>query len=63
MPKSTKAAPPQQASLQEIWGKKNVVETKLEPKAEPKIELEAMDVDSLQNQTGMMNTIRMLRLL
>jgi hypothetical protein len=60
MPKSTKAAPPQQASLQEIWGKKKKT---IEPKAEPKIDSRAMDIDSLQEQTGMMKTIRMLRVL
>jgi len=59
MPKSTKAAPPQQASLQELWGKKKVVKTKMECIAEPKIELEAMDIDLQQEQTGMLNTIRM----
>lgn len=63
MPKSTKAAPPQQASLQELWGKKKVVKTMMEPMAEPKIESETMVVDSLQEQTGMMNTIRIQRVL
>jgi hypothetical protein len=63
MPKSTKAAPPQQASLQELWGKKKAVKTNIEPKAEPKVESEAMDIDLLQEQTGMMNAIRMLRVL
>src|SRR5260221_9655714 len=63
MPKSTKAAPPQQTSLQELWGKNKLVKAKMEPKAEPKIESEAMDVDLLQEETGMMNTIRMQRVL
>jgi DNA ligase-1 len=41
MPKSTKAAPPQQASLQEMWGKKK------EPKVASKPEPDAMEVDVL----------------
>lgn len=65
MPKSTKVVPPQQASLQEIWGKKNTgntkIEPKLEPKLEPKIESEAMEIDPLQAQTSMINTTSMLR--
>ena len=60
MPKSTKAAPPQQASLQELWGKKKVVKTKIEPKVEPKFELEAMDIDVPQELTGMTKKIRIL---
>jgi DNA ligase-1 len=63
MPKSTKAAPPQQASLQDIWGKKKVDKTTTDPKAEPKIESEAMDVDLLQEQTGIMNKLGLLRVL
>ncbi|KAH9486949.1 DNA ligase 1 [Psilocybe cubensis] len=46
MPKSTKAAPPQQANLQEMWGKKKEpILSKLEPHA-PKAEADAMVVDT-----------------
>ena len=47
MPKSIKASPPQQSSLQEMWGKKKApkVEPKVEPKLEPKLEHDAMEVD------------------
>ncbi len=42
-----KMSPPQQSSLQEMWGKKKVpkVEPKVEPKMEPKMEPDAMEVD------------------
>jgi hypothetical protein len=53
MPKSTKAAPPQQANLQEMWGPKKAVKPKVEPKTEPKVESEAMEVDLALEQTGM----------
>lgn len=46
MPKSTKAAPPQQASLQEMWGKKK------EPKVASKSEPDAMEVDVLVDKEG-----------
>ncbi len=52
MPKSMKAAPPQQANLQEMWGRKREPKTKVEPKIEPKIESNAMDVDSGEEQKG-----------
>ncbi|PPQ76335.1 hypothetical protein CVT26_008963 [Gymnopilus dilepis] len=53
MPKSTKAAPPQQASLQEMWGKKkapkasDASETKpdVKPDIKKEIKSDAMDVD------------------
>jgi len=52
MPKSTKAAPPQQANLQEMWAKKKEPKTQVEPKVEPKIESNAMEVDSGEGQKG-----------
>jgi len=55
MPKSSKAAPPQQANLSEMWGKKNVPKTvapKVEPKLEPKLELDAMQVDVPAEKKG-----------
>ncbi|KDR84973.1 hypothetical protein GALMADRAFT_233491 [Galerina marginata CBS 339.88] len=48
MPKSTKAPPPQQASLQEMWGKKKG--PKLEAVAS-KAESDAMDVDVPEEKT------------
>ncbi len=46
MPKSTKVAPPQQASLQEMWGKKK------EPKVELKTESDAMEVEQVKELKG-----------
>lgn len=46
MPKSTKAPPPQQASLQEMWRKKKI---------KPKAESEEMAVDLMQAQIGIMS--------
>ena len=50
MPKSTKVAPPQQASLQEMWGKKK--EPKVEPKVELKTESDAMEVEQVKELKG-----------
>lgn len=49
MPKSAKPAPPQQASLKELWGKKRDKSTAAAP---PKKEEEAMDVDVKQEVQG-----------
>ena len=60
MPKSTKAAPPQQASLQEMWGKKkapkasDASETKpdVKPDIKKEIKSDAMDVDIPPSSQG-----------
>lgn len=49
MPKSAKPAPPQQASLKELWGKKRDKSTAAAP---PKKEEDAMDVDIKQEAQG-----------
>ncbi|KAJ3544358.1 hypothetical protein NMY22_g2802 [Coprinellus aureogranulatus] len=49
MPKSAKPAPPQQASLKELWGKKRDKSTKA---AAPKKEEDGMDVDIKQEVEG-----------
>ncbi|PPQ80838.1 hypothetical protein CVT25_001963 [Psilocybe cyanescens] len=49
MPKSTKAAPPQQANLQEMWGKKKEPAAKPEPDV-PKAECDAMVIDTREEK-------------
>lgn len=50
MPKSIKTAPPQQASLQEMWGKKKERnKTNVEPITEPELE---SDVDQAEDLKG-----------
>jgi len=55
MPNSTKVPPPQQASLQEIWGKKK--ETKV---VAPKAESDAMEVDTPEEVKGPISIFRLL---
>lgn len=45
MPKTTKAAPPQQSSLHEMWGKKQRVSAS-------KVESDAMDVEIPEEKQG-----------
>lgn len=51
MPKSTKTAPPQQASLQEIWGKKKAPKP-VASETKPNIKSDAMDVDTHEDSKG-----------
>jgi DNA ligase-1 len=51
MPKSTKAPPPQQSSLHEMWGKKKDLKP-VASKAELKVEPSAMEVDVPEEQQG-----------
>ena len=52
MPKSTKAPPPQQSSLQEMWGKKKGPKKPVASKPEPS----AMEVDIPEEKEGECNT-------
>jgi len=52
MPKSTKAAPPQQASLREMWGKKKPKTEEQDVKMEVKEESENMELDPVEQATA-----------
>lgn len=55
MPKTIKAAPPQQSSLQEMWGSKHKV-------GASKVELDAMDVEIPEEKQRKRPLLRLVRL-
>jgi len=57
MPKSTKAAPPQQASLREMWGKKKPKKEEQDITMEVKEESEHMEIDFSQQSTAGMHKL------
>lgn len=54
MPKSTKAAPPQQANLQEMWGKKKEPTASKPAPDASKTKTDAMVVDTPEEKKGEM---------